>query len=76
MYQFYLQKSKINEKFHTIFISPEALTSYFDVALNKRNAGKGAVFHVWLFPCNDLMSLAVRKWFVRPNGIFRIESNV
>ena len=38
MYQFYFKISKINEKVITIFISPETLTSYFDVALNKRNA--------------------------------------
>ena len=43
------------------FIVPETLTPYYDVALNKRNAGQGAVFRVWLFPCNDTMSLAVRK---------------
>ena len=76
MYQFYLKISKINEKDNTIFISPETLTSYFDVALNKRNTGQGAVFRVWLFPCNDSMSLAVRKWFLRLNDIFRIQSNV
>ena len=39
MYHFYLKISKINEKSNKIFISPEMLTSYFDVALNKRNAG-------------------------------------
>ena len=61
MYQFYLRISKINEKYNTSFISPEKLTSYFDVALNKRNAGQGAVFRVWLFPCNDSMFLAFRK---------------
>ena len=43
MYQFYLKISKINEKVNAIFISPEMLTSYFDVALNKHNAGQGAV---------------------------------
>ena len=46
MYQFYFKISKINEKVNTIFISPETLTSYFDVKFNKRNAGQGAVFRV------------------------------
>ena len=45
MYQFYLKISKINEKVNTIFISPEILTSYFDVALNERNAGQGSLFY-------------------------------
>ena len=76
IYQFYLKISKINEKVNTIFISPQTLTSYFDAALNKRNAGQGAVFCVWLFPCNDSMSLGVRKWFLRLIVIFRIQSNV
>ena len=76
MYQFYLKVSKINEKDNTLFISPQTLTSYFDVALNKRSAGQGAVFRVWLFPCNVSMSLAVRKWFLKLNVIFRIQSNV
>ena len=49
MYQLYLKISKINEKVNTIFSSLEKLTSYFDVALNKRNAVQGAVFRVWLF---------------------------
>ena len=61
MYQFYLKISKINEKVNTIFISPEMLTSDFAVKLNKRNAGQGAVFHVWLFSCHNSMFLAVRK---------------
>ena len=52
MYHFYLKISKINEKVNTIFISPKILTSYFDVALNKRNAGQGTVFRVKLFSCN------------------------
>ena len=39
MYQLYLKISKINGKVNTIFISPETLTSYFDVKLNKHNAG-------------------------------------
>ena len=76
MYQFNLEISKINEKVNTIFISPVMLTSYFDVALNKRTAGQGDVFRVWLFPCNDSMSVAVRKWFLRLNAIFRTQSNV
>ena len=29
-------------------VSLETLTSYFDVASNNRNAGQGAIFHVWL----------------------------
>ena len=59
MYQFYLKIGKINEKVNKIFTSPEMLTSYFDVALNKRNAGQGSVFYLWLFTCNDSISLAV-----------------
>ena len=39
MYQFYLKISEINEKVNTSFISTETSTSYFNVALNKRNAG-------------------------------------
>ena len=76
MYQFYLKISKINEKLNTIFISPETLTSYFDVALNKRNAGQGSVFYVWSFSCNDSMSPAVRKGFRRLIVIYRQKSNV
>ena len=76
MFQFYLKISKINEKAYVIFISPEMLTSYFDVALIKRYAGQGAVFCVWLFSCNDSMSLAVRKRFLRLNVIFWLQSNV
>ena len=38
MYQFYLKIGKINVKINKLFISPETLTSHFDVALNKRNA--------------------------------------
>ena len=55
IYQFYLKISKINEKVNKIFISPEMLTSYFGVKLNKRNAGQWAVFHVWLFSCHNSM---------------------
>ena len=40
MCQFYLKISKIYEKGNTIFISPETLTSYFDVALKKRKEGQ------------------------------------
>ena len=54
MYQFYLTISIINEKVNTIFISPETSTSYFDVALNKRDADQGSVFYVWSFSCNAL----------------------
>ena len=39
MYQFYLKIGKMNAEGNRIFISPETLTSYFDVALNKRNTG-------------------------------------
>ena len=63
MYQFYLKISKINEKVNTIFILPETPTSYFDVALNKRDAGQGSVIYVWSFSCNDSICLAVRKRF-------------
>ena len=76
MYQFYHKISKINEKVNTIFISSETLTSYFDIALNKHNAGQGTVFSEWLFSCNDSVSLAARKWFLRLNVIFRLQSNV
>ena len=76
MPQFYLKISKINDKVNTILISPETLTSYFDVALNKRNAGQGFVFYVCSFSCNDSISLAVRKWFFRLNVIYRLKSNV
>ena len=77
MYQFYLKISKINEKVNTVFISPETLTSYFDgVALSKRNAGQGSVFYVWSFSCNESLSQAVRKWFLRPNVIYRLKSNI
>ena len=61
MFQIYLKISKMNEKVNRIFILPVTLKSYFDVALNKRNAGQGSVFCVWLFSCNDSMPLAVRK---------------
>ena len=76
MYKFYLKTSKINEKVNTVLISPETLTSYVDVALNKSNAGQGAVFHVWLFSCKYSMSLAFRNWSLRLNVIFRLQSNV
>ena len=61
MYQFYLKIGIIDEKVNTIFISPETSTSYFDVALNKRDAGQGSVFYVWSFSCNDSICLAVQK---------------
>ena len=76
MYQFYLKISEINEKVNKILISPETLTSYFDVALNKRNAGRRSVFYVCSFSCNDSISLAVRKRFLRLNVISRLKSNV
>ena len=76
MYQIYLKISKINAKVNKIFISPEMLTSYFDIALNKRNAGQGSVFYVWSFSCKDSMSLVVRKRFLRLNVIYRLKSNV
>ena len=47
-----------------------------DVAVNKRNEDQGYVFCVWLFSCNDSMSVAVRKWFPRQNVIYRLEWNV
>ena len=53
MYQFYLKIDKINAKVNKNFISPETLTSYFDVALNKRNVGQGSVFYVWSFSYKD-----------------------
>ena len=76
MYQFYQKISKVNEKVNTIFIAPETLISYFDVALNKRNEGQGTLFRLWLFSCNDSMSLVARKWFLRLNVIFCLRSNV
>ena len=76
MYQFYPKIGTINEKVNTILISPKTLTSYFDVALNKRNAGQGSVFYVWSFLCNHLISLAVRKRFLRLNLIYRLKSNI
>ena len=76
MYPFYLKIGKINAKVNKIFISPETLASYFDVALNKRNAGQGSVFYVWSFSCNDSISLAVRKRFLRLNVIYQLKSNV
>ena len=76
MCRFYLIVSKINEKVNTIFISPVTLTSYFDVALNKRNAGQESVFCVWLFSCNDSMSPDVTKRFLRFNVISPLQLNV
>ena len=70
MNQFYLKISTFNENINTIFISPVTLTSYFDVALNKRNAGQGSAFGVWLCSCNDSISLGVRKRFQRLNVIY------
>ena len=76
MYQVYHKIIKINEKINTIFISPVTLTSKFDIPLNKRNAGQGSVFYVWPFSCNDSISLAVRKRFLKLNVIYRLKSNV
>ena len=75
MYHVYLKISKINEKVNTFF-SPEMLTSYFDVTLNKRNASQGSVFCIWSFSGNDSMSLAVRKRFLRLNVVYRLQSNI
>ena len=52
------------------------LTSFFDIVLNKRNAGQRSAFCVWLFSCNDSMSLAVRKQFLRLNVICQPRSNI
>ena len=52
------------------------MTSDFDVALSKCNAGQGVVFCVWLFSYNDLMSLAVRKRFLRLTAINQLHSKV
>ena len=76
MYHFYLKISKINEKVNTTFISPEMLASYFDAAPNTLNAGQGSVFCVCLLSCNDSMSLAVRKRFLRLNVVYRLQSNI
>ena len=37
------------KKNYTFFISPMTLTSYFEVALNKRKAGKEFVFYIVVF---------------------------
>ena len=76
MYQFYLKIGKMNEKINTIFISFETSTSYFDVALNKRDAGQGSVFYVRSFSCSDSIYLAANKRFLRLNVIFRLNPNV
>ena len=76
MYQFYLKIGKMNEKVNINFISPEKSTSYFDVALNKLDAGQGSVFYVWSFSCNGSIFLAVIKRFLRLNVIYRLKSNV
>ena len=62
--------AQASSAFSALIISPETLTSYFDVVLNKGYAGQGAVFCVRLFPCKDSMSLTVRKWCLRLNVIF------
>ena len=76
MYKFYLKISKINEKVNITFISPETSKSYFDAALNKRNAGQGSVFYVRSFSCNDSISLAVIKRFLRLNYIYMLKSRL
>ena len=76
MYQFYLKKGKIIKKVNTILISPETSTSYFDVALNKRDADQGSVFYVWSFSCNDSVYLAVGKRFLRLIVIYRLKLNI
>ena len=70
MYKFYLEVSKINEKVNTSFISAETLTSYFDVAFNKGNAGQGSIFYVCSFSCNDSISLGIRKRFPTLNVLY------
>ena len=64
------------KKVNKIFISPETFTAHFDVALNKRNGGQGSVLYVWSFSCNDSISLAVRKRFLRQDVIYQLKSNV
>ena len=76
MHQFNLKISKISVKVNAIFISPVTLMCYFDVALNTCNAGQGSVFCVWLISCNDPMSLAVGKRFLRLNAVHLLRSNV
>ena len=78
MYQFYLKIGKISEKVNIIFISPETSTSYFDVALNKRDADQGSVLYVWSISCKGSICLSVRKRFLRLNVIYQLKrmSNV
>ena len=76
MHQFYLKISKINEKVNTFFILTETLTAYFDVVLNKRNAGQGTVYYVRSFSCDDSIFLAVTKRFLRLSDVYRLKSNV
>ena len=60
MYQFYLKNSTISGKRNIIFILIVKLTSGSDVGLDKHTAG------LWAYiSCNDSMSLAVRKRFLR-----------
>ena len=63
MYQFYHKISKINEKVNTSFISSETLTFYFDVALNKRNAGQVAVLRVY-----DCFHATIQSLCLSENG--------
>ena len=53
----------MNQKVNTIFISPVTLMSYFNVALNKHNAGQGSVFCVWLFFMQGLNVSGCQKTF-------------
>ena len=76
MYQFHFKVVKINVKVFTNFISPKMSMSYFDVALNKRDAGQGSVFCVWSFSCNDSICLSLRKQFLRLNVIYLQKSNI
>ena len=55
MYQFYLKISKINEKKN--FIPQKTLTSCFDVALNKRNAGQGMVVFMQRFDVSGFQKM-------------------
>ena len=71
MYNSYSKISKIMRKQNFYFTCD--VDVYFDVALNKRNAGKGCVFCEGLFSCYDSMSMAVRKSFLRQN--VTIDSN-
>lgn len=74
MYRFYHEISKRNENNNTIFISPVTLPSDIEIVLNKCYAGQGSVLCICFFSCNDSMSLAARKWFLRLNIIYLLQS--